>query len=147
MKKAFVLLMSIAAFLITGCGQSVDIEAEKAAVLAADTALMKAYNDKDTELVMSFYTDDFRQGIAGATGFRDKERCRELNVTWFEQGWQWNWNTETVEVSSSGDLAYTFSIFDFFRINEEGTEVHNRGGGVFVWKKQDDGSWKIVLGK
>ncbi|MFC1553342.1 YybH family protein [candidate division KSB1 bacterium] len=144
MRKTIVLLMIIATFLITGCGQSVDIEAEKAAVLAADTAYLKACNDKDIELVMSFFSDDFKQAVSGTTGLRDKERMRELCETWFEQERKWDWKVEKVEVSGSGDLAYTFGKFDNVRINEEQTEVHSRGGFVEVWKKQADGSWKMV---
>ena len=82
-----------------------------------------------------------------AAGFRDKERYRELIPTWNEQDWTWNWEVETVEVSSSGDLAYTIGPYDNFRLNAEGTEVHNRGGWITVWKKQADGSWKIVFSK
>lgn len=54
------------------------------------------------------------------------------------------WTPEFVDVSSSGDLAYTYGPYRFITVDSTGTE--NVATGIFhtVWKRQSDGSWKYV---
>ena len=55
-----------------------------------------------------------------------------------------SWEPDFVDVSSSGDLGYTYGKF-IFSITDS-TGVKQEGTGVFhtVWKRQQDGSWKFV---
>ncbi len=55
-----------------------------------------------------------------------------------------NWKPEFVDVSTSGDLAYTYGEFTFSAKNPDGEAIES--GGIFhtVWKRQADGSWKYV---
>ncbi len=55
-----------------------------------------------------------------------------------------SWDPDFVDVSSSGDLGYTYGKFVFTRTDSTG--VKQEGTGVFhtVWKRQQDGSWKFV---
>lgn len=55
------------------------------------------------------------------------------------------WSPDVVEVSSSGDLAYTYGPYLFEAMQTDSSIVNS--GGIFhtVWQKQADGSWKFVF--
>jgi ketosteroid isomerase-like protein len=51
-----------------------------------------------------------------------------------------------VEVAKSGDLAY--STGDWKQVyTQDGKERRSSGNYLAVWKKQGDGSWKVLLDK
>lgn len=54
------------------------------------------------------------------------------------------WTPDFIEVSESGDLAYTYGTYSYRYFDRMGEM--QRTSGVFhtVWKRQDDGSWKYV---
>lgn len=54
------------------------------------------------------------------------------------------WSPDFVDVSSSGDMAYTWGSFTFSAENQSGESVNSKGIFHTVWKKQLDGKWKYV---
>ncbi len=54
------------------------------------------------------------------------------------------WKPAFVDVSNSGDLAYTYGNFVFTSIDSTGAQKENTGIFHTVWKRQQDGSWKFV---
>jgi len=56
------------------------------------------------------------------------------------------WTPETAWASQSGDLGVTTGSFRSFRRNEQGEEeTVATGAYITVWRRQEDGSWKVVL--
>ena len=54
------------------------------------------------------------------------------------------WKPDFVDVSESGDLAYTFGEYLLTAKNESGEIVKSNGVFHTVWKRQIDGKWKFV---
>jgi ketosteroid isomerase-like protein len=54
------------------------------------------------------------------------------------------WEPDFVEVSSSGDLAYTYGKYTFSATDAAGKKIGSEGIFHTVWKKQIDGNWKYV---
>lgn len=54
------------------------------------------------------------------------------------------WEPDFVDLSSSGDLAYTYGKYTFSAKDQSGKEINSEGIFHTVWKKQIDGSWKYV---
>jgi ketosteroid isomerase-like protein len=54
------------------------------------------------------------------------------------------WTPEFVDVSASGDLAYTYGPYTFSAKDAEGKPVAAEGIFHTVWKRQPDGVWKFV---
>ena len=54
------------------------------------------------------------------------------------------WEPEFVDISASGDMAYTYGPYNYSAINEEGDTIKSTGIFHTVWKKQGDGNWKFV---
>lgn len=68
--------------------------------------------------------------------------------TWYENDVRPNetltWSPTFIDVSKSGDLAYTYGDFTFTYYDTLGNEKQNKGIFHTVWKRQKDGSWKYV---
>ena len=55
-----------------------------------------------------------------------------------------SWKPDFVDVSASGDLAYTYGHFTYSYTDSTGTTIENKGVFHTVWKRQADGSWRFV---
>jgi len=54
------------------------------------------------------------------------------------------WEPDYVDVSSSGDLGYTYGQYVYSFIDSTGTKNESKGIFHTVWKRQQDGNWKFV---
>ncbi|MCA6074833.1 YybH family protein [Fulvivirga sedimenti] len=54
------------------------------------------------------------------------------------------WSPSYIDVSSSGDMAYTYGPYELIRTDSAGNSVTNQGTFHTVWKRMSDGSWKYV---
>jgi ketosteroid isomerase-like protein len=54
------------------------------------------------------------------------------------------WKPDFIDVSSAGDLAYTYGNYQFTSIDSVGNKEVRTGIFHTVWKRQQDGSWKFV---
>lgn len=54
------------------------------------------------------------------------------------------WSPDFVDVSSSGDLGYTYGKYTYTLIDSLGNVQSNQGIFHTVWKRQEDGTWKFV---
>ena len=48
-------------------------------------------------------------------------------------------------IEGAGNLAYVRGTFDITLLINDSTEISDQGKYIEVWKKQTDGSWKIVV--
>jgi len=145
MKKLFVILpLVLVLCFVSGCLQTDRVAEEPAVDIAAETdAIREAFAEnhkagpaKDADLFVSIMTADvYSPGLGG------KEAIREWYANWFSKGNYWdNGIIEKIEISRSGDMAYTACKWELF--NEEGSRGNTTG--VIVWKKQADGTWRQV---
>lgn len=54
------------------------------------------------------------------------------------------WEPTFIDVSESGDLAYTYGDFVFSYPDSTGNMKQNKGIFHTVWKRQADGTWRFV---
>ena len=54
------------------------------------------------------------------------------------------WSPDYVDVSGSGDMAYTYGTYHFSAVDSTGKEITSEGIFRTVWKKTPDGNWKYV---
>lgn len=90
---------------------------------------------------MSFFAEDasiFPEGGPIITG------VEKIRAYYEETGFDpksLSWKPVKAEVSSSGDMGYTIG---YWEISTTGTDVSANGKYLTVWKKQLDGTWKVV---
>ncbi len=147
MKKLFAVLTTVLVLAVSGCAPQVDVEAEAAAIREAiDVEWLKAAQAKDVEGWLSFYTDDALMLPPNTPIATGKEAIRALlSELVANPGFAINLQTTQVEVSRAGDLAYSLNTYELTLNDPEGKPVTERGKGVFGWKKQPDGTWKVVI--
>jgi ketosteroid isomerase-like protein len=120
--------------------------ADEQAIRSSEVTWVKEFAAKDVDKVVAHYADDastmgtnaplatgtaaIRSGVKD--GFADPKFMLDFHAT-------------KVEVSKGGDLAYTQGTFTFTGTNPKTKKVMNeKGNYVEVYKKQPDGSWKVV---
>ena len=54
-------------------------------------------------------------------------------------------STLRAEVSLSGDLGYTVGRFESVSVDSMGVETRGQGLYVSIWRRQEDGSWKVEM--
>ncbi len=95
---------------------------------------------------MSFYTEDALLVPPNAPLVTGKEAIRAVESELLSTpGYEASWQTTKVEVSRSGDLAYSYGPQETTVNDAEGNPVTDRQTWVGVWKKQPDGSWKCAV--
>lgn len=55
------------------------------------------------------------------------------------------WEPTRGEVAASGELRYTVGRWESRRRVVDGSDRVTRGGYLTVWRKQRDGTWKVLL--
>ena len=59
-------------------------------------------------------------------------------------GFTIDWQINKLEVARSSDLAYTIYTYQMSLNGANGKPITDQGKDTAVWKKQSDGSWKMV---
>ena len=145
MEKLFLVLATVLVLAASGCGPQVDVEAEAAAIRAAEDEALKIAQAKDAERWASVYADDARVFPPNALLVTGKEAIRKLFAELFASpGFEIDWEVTRVEVSRAGDLGYVVGTHKVTVNDAEGNPVTDRGKWIAIWKKQADGTWKCI---
>jgi len=144
--KAFFSLLLLIIFAQYGWAQSSETATERA-VRAADKAWAEAAASKDVDRMLSFYDKDATFIVTTGTLISGQEELRKLWNRFFTlPGYGLTWQAAKVEVSTSGDLAYSFGSWEQTEVRD-GQPRKTKGTYLAVWKKQADGSWKVLIDK
>lgn len=123
------------------CGRTVDVEREKAALLAVDREWANTVRDADQ--FMSYLAPDAVMQLHGMPELRTATDIRAV-VTAMQgaPGFDLKWQPRTADVS--GDIGYTTGAFQLTEHNAAGMPVTADGKYTTVWKKID-GRWKATV--
>jgi uncharacterized protein (TIGR02246 family) len=147
-KLGLLTVMMFASVSAFGCTaqRKVDAATEEAAIRRTDTEWLAASTARDLERVLPFWTDDATILSPGAPAIVGKEAIRRyVSRAFATPGFSISWKTEKVEVSQSGDMAYSTGTDRISYATADGKSVAADNRGVAIWKKQPDGSWKCIL--
>jgi ketosteroid isomerase-like protein len=67
------------------------------------------------------------------------------HATWSPATYQLTWTPEGGELSPAGDMGFTWGHYEGRSIGSAADTPVERGRYVTVWKKEPDGTWKIVM--
>jgi ketosteroid isomerase-like protein len=116
------------------------------AVLAADAAWMKVYAAKDLEKSVAFFDSEGSMLPSNAPIATGKDALTKLIGSAFATpDYTLSWHANKVGVARSGELGYTSGTYDFNIKDASGKTISDKGKYVTVWKKEADGSWKVLL--
>lgn len=136
----------VAGLAILACTPRPDLDAERAAIIAADNAWLAATQTGNIDSVLSFWSEDARVIAPAQPPFVGRAAIRQMLVESAKlPGFSVSWQTTDVVVAPSGDVAYSFGTNVFTVPGEAGRVDTLRGQGVVVWRKDDGGRWRSVV--
>lgn len=130
-------ILGLSVVLSAGCGATVNVEEERAALLARDREWSAA--SADTERFVSFFSADgslLAPGMPIVTG-RDGIRAVHAEMA-AAPGFSVTWEPTTATVSAAGDLGQTMGSYQ--AKSASGSET---GKYVTTWRKED-GQWMVT---
>jgi ketosteroid isomerase-like protein len=137
MSRCTWLFIALAAF-AAGCTPAVNVEQERAALMAADRAWSET--TKDPEKMAASIADGgsvYPPGMPIVTG---GDAIRKMFTQMMAApGFTLSWTPTKAEVGAAGDLGYTTGTYQSTMGG-----VSEKGKYVTTWKKQADGAWKVT---
>ncbi len=106
---------------------------------------MKAAADKGSQGYMSYYADDAVEVPNGAPLIEGKANIAKGMGFLDDKNNHLTWTPVGGDISTSGDLGYTYGTYEFRSIGKDGKPSVDYGKYTSIWKLQKDGSWKVVL--
>jgi ketosteroid isomerase-like protein len=145
--KIVAMSVILIALVSLGCAQApADLESEQEAVIQADRDFARDTAEGGVEAWVSYFSQDGVMLPDTGEVVRGHESIRALMGPAFDvPGYSLSWTPEFAEVSASADLAYTFGTYEASAPDAEGNPVVTRGRYVTIWRKDANGSWKVVL--
>ena len=67
------------------------------------------------------------------------------SANWDPKVYQLTWTPTDAQIGPSGDMGYTWGHFEGRSKDAAGNPVVTTGRYLTIWRKQSDGSWKVVL--
>jgi len=132
----------VAAVVAASCAQTVNIEQEKAALMAVDAEWAKAAKNVDT--FVSFLAADGTVSLAGAPALKGPAAVKAAFEPMMKApGFDISWQATRADVGASGDLGYTAGNYTLTTSNANGVPVTEKGKFQTTWKKIS-GAWKVI---
>jgi ketosteroid isomerase-like protein len=67
------------------------------------------------------------------------------SANWSPEDYQLTWTPTDAMMGPSGDMGYTWGHFEGRSKDKNGNPVLTSGRYITMWRKEPDGSWKVVL--
>jgi len=129
---------------LAGCARPMDVAAARAAIQDADRAFNQATAEHRVDGWVQFFASDGAM-IRGAGTVTGLAAIRETMTKAFaDTSFKLTWEPTSADVGASGDLGYSIGHYEMRFRDERGSAQVRTGRYLTVWKKQGDGSWKVV---
>lgn len=69
----------------------------------------------------------------------------EKSANWSPENYQLTWTPTDAMMSPAGDMGYTWGHYEGRSKDANGNPVLTSGRYITVWRKEPDGTWKVVL--
>ncbi len=143
MKMRMSIINILIVILFTSCN-NVDRNKELQELIERDIAYSDySLNHGVVEAFMEFAADSVTMLPMNELPITNKLKIRE-HLLKFNEG-KIEWKPIAADVSSSGDIGYTWGNYVYSYKDKSNVEHRKYGKYVTVWKKQKDGYWKWVL--
>ncbi|HEV2750331.1 MAG TPA: nuclear transport factor 2 family protein [Gemmatimonadales bacterium] len=129
----------------TACRRTVDVAVTRAALQDADRAFDRATSERRLEGWVEYFAEDgamLRPGgaVTGRAAIRE-----HMSPVLRDSSFTLRWQPTRSDVGAAGDLGYTVGRYEARRRDVKGAANVRTGTYLTIWKKQADGSWKVVL--
>ena len=95
---------------------------------------------------VKYFAEDGVMAPAKGDVIKGKKAIREAMAPSFgAPGYSLLWEPEYAEASVDGSLGYTYGRYLRTSLDEEGNVISGSGRYNSIWKRQEDGSYRIIL--
>jgi uncharacterized protein (TIGR02246 family) len=124
-----------------------DLALERTRLLQRDAEwAAAAFEGRDLERVLSFWTDDAVVLAPGLPAVVGKDALRQYVLGSMEiPGFRITWTSTDVTFSPDGNLAYLFSRNAVTMNTPNGTPSSDEGRAVTIWRREADGEWRCAV--
>ncbi|MGA7304187.1 MAG: DUF4440 domain-containing protein [Rhodothermales bacterium] len=113
-------------------------------LLETDLAFAKMSADSGAVAAFTMYlAEDAVQMPSGASPINGRDDIVAAMASGPDM--QLMWEPKHAEVAISGELGWTWGVYEAKFTDSGGEEVSSAGKYVNVWRKQDDGSWRVIV--
>jgi ketosteroid isomerase-like protein len=113
---------------------------------AADAAWLKTYEAKDVDKAVAFCDEQGSLLWPNAPRATGKTAIATATASAFAiPDFKLEWYPKQIAVAHSGELGYTTGTYTWTFKDASGKPASDKGKYLTVWKKQQDGSWKVLL--
>lgn len=142
MRRLPLFVIAVVAVVVASCARTVNVEQEKAALMARDAEWATSTTSADT--FASFVAPDGTIAVSGAPGIKGPAAIRAAFEPMMKApGFGLTWQATRADISASGDLGYTAGNYTLKTSTPSGIPVTENGKYQTVWKKID-GAWKVL---
>ena len=144
-----ILFISILSFMISSCRSTpINIESELNALQQADKSWSEACASKSVIGMLDFYDSEAYLIDLHGNVYRGKDELRKLWTNEFSNpDYSLTWQLNEANVAQAGDIGYTSGSWDLTFTSKDGKQIKYHGTYVAIWKKQTDGTWKVLVDK
>jgi ketosteroid isomerase-like protein len=140
--KKIIIFLTFSLFSISVYSQSSSNEVLQL-LLDADNNWATACKSKDVNRMIAFYDEEATLVVQPPV--RGADDLRKLWEKYFSlPDYLLTWQAEDAWISKSGDIAYTSGPWEQ-QWTQDGKLLKFTGRYLAVWRKQKDGSWKVLI--
>jgi ketosteroid isomerase-like protein len=115
-------------------------------LLTAEAAWLKAYQAKDAAAAAGFYAPEGAMLTPNRPLITGKAALTKFIAKSFTlQDYDITWHAKKAEVARSGELGYTSGSYEMSFRQARGKFFFDKGKYLMVWRKQSDGTWKVLF--
>ncbi|HWP36018.1 MAG TPA: DUF4440 domain-containing protein [Gemmatimonadales bacterium] len=144
--RSFRLLVPAVLIASAACAPRVDTAAELEALRQADAQYSQAAAAMNIDAFVGFYAPNATLYAPNMAPMSGTEAIRGFATQMSSMGgFSAVFHPTAAEVGSGGDIGYTLSHYVVTTNGPDGKPVTEKGPDFHLWKKQPDGSWKIIV--
>ena len=146
MKKSITFLIILCCFIFT-CqmeNKTNDLETYKSEILKTEQAFAEMVKKEGLKKAFLTYADENAVLNRNNSLVKGKLEIEKYFDNQTLQDVKLEWKPDFIDVSESGDLAYTYGNYNFEAKDTSGQIIQSNGIFHTVWKKQADGKWLFV---
>ena len=126
----------------------INIDSELLSLKEADKKWADVCALKDIERMLDFYDNDGYNIDPQGNVHRGKDELRKLWANEFAKpDYLLTWELKEAYVARYGDIGFTTGSWSMKFTSKTGKQLNYNGTYVAIWKKQSDGSWKVLVDK
>lgn len=133
---------------VSGLASSVHAQKDssaEAAIRAADQGWERVFGAKDLKASVMFCAPDASFMAPNAPIAMGRDAIGKAFAGFFAlPEIKLTWHPTKVEVSRSGELGYSTGVYEMSFKDPSGKTASDHGKYVTLWRKQSDGSWKVI---